>query len=203
MINEDDNDRIKISRTHKIILVTVLFVFFIFMAFRGQWYQGLLVINIALHYREFIEFFTDFNDEYYPRKNAKDIVKNNTTPNTTPDTILDTEPIKTNGKSAYSDLYDIDEDYDMTSENFIANNFYEQLYNKYERDINRKESFKTNINLSVVSNKDLLDYDIFSIENHNRSKRFYQRSKTKYPNDDIKLYNVIDLNKNMNWWEFT
>ena len=93
------------------------------------------------------------------------------------------------------------------NENRVAEGFYKQLYdNTHENNIIKKskpfnnENF-INYKLGEIDSYDLADFDAFSKLKFQKNQKINIRSKTLYPNDDIKLMNNIDLNHNIPWWQ--
>jgi hypothetical protein len=60
---DDYHNNIVLSGRDKFFIVLFTLSLFLYMAYNQNWFQGLVVLNIALHYRDFIEYFTDFSDE--------------------------------------------------------------------------------------------------------------------------------------------
>tara|TARA_Y100000389_G_C17368000_1_gene467403 strand:+ start:301 stop:1020 length:720 start_codon:yes stop_codon:yes gene_type:complete len=229
-----DNNQIHLSGYVKIFYVLITVCLIIYLIKNDNWYQALIVLNIALHYRDFIEFFTDFSDEnLYPEHLLKSHEKdklNSKLPVLLNETFSG-EKNNTAGpsnigishtyNSYYDELYDtnVGEELHYSSffnnntnikkkntENVIAEKFYQQLYNKYERDIKNKSNinFKENFinyKLGETDPSKINDFGSFSKLKFQRDQKIYSRAKTPYPNDDIKLMNHVDLNYKTNWWE--
>ena len=57
------NNQIYLTGSIKLLIVLVTLCVCMYLVYTDNWFQGLLVLNISLHYRDFIEYFTDFSDE--------------------------------------------------------------------------------------------------------------------------------------------
>lgn len=207
----------------KLLIVIITVCISLCLVFTGNWFQGLLVLNISLHYRNFIDFFTDFTDETLQsacQENNKILEKFSENSELGPANIelsntytkLYNELYGDNNTPQYSSFYNnnvnidkIIKNYD--NENRVAEGFYKQLYdNTHENNIIKKskpfnnENF-INYKLGEIDSYDLADFDAFSKLKFQKNQKINIRSKTLYPNDDIKLMNNIDLNHNIPWWQ--
>ena len=52
------NNRINLTGNVKMLIVFFIICICVYLIVNDNWFQGLLVLNISLHYRDFIEFFT-------------------------------------------------------------------------------------------------------------------------------------------------
>jgi len=117
-MQNDDSKGIYLSKNFKILYVFLITCIIIYLINTNNWYQGLIVLNISLHYRDFICFFTDYSDEII---SSKCYTTDNNTYNTTND--IKSEkftgvPISTEGPSNigvsdtynkyYEKIYDVD-----------------------------------------------------------------------------------------------
>lgn len=206
-INDDGNIRsIKINKSFKILYVTLVIGLVIYLIVTDNWYQGLIVLNIALNYRDFISFFTDFSEETVITRNQdfkckrrddiEDIIKLNEKYGPANINLSDSYDDYSNNMYANTDIDNKDLSYyDYFIEQKNNETFYKNLYNKHE-----KENFIT-YKLGETNISNLNGFDSFSTSAFQRDKKIYENSKLPYPNDDIKLMNLIDLNTNLNWWE--
>jgi hypothetical protein len=234
----------------KLLIVIVTVCISLLLVYNDNWFQGLLVLNISLHYRDFIDFFTDFSDEMVTAKSqlheSDDVNPNE--PFYEPENL---GPANIDLSNTYNELYsdyNIGEDSHIPqyssfynnnvninniiknnnnndNENFVAEKFYQQLYYKHEknnniiknldqRNVNTtplpsknlkpfcNENF-TNYKLNEINTDTLTDFGSFSKLKFQKDQKINIRSKTLYPNDDIKLMNHIDLNHNIPWWQLS
>ena len=222
------NNQIRLSGGVKLLIVLITFCISLYLVFTDNWFQGLLVLNISLHYRDFIEYFTDFTDEIvYPEHVLKSQENGRNLEKFTGDDESLLGPANIELSNAYDQLYDNNTNntlqyssfYDNNvninkiknnnyNENLVAENFYQQLYDKHEKNITqnskpfRHENF-INYKLGEVDPNTLTDFGSFSKLKFQRDQKIINRSKTNYPNDDIKLMNHIDLNYNIPWWQLS
>jgi hypothetical protein len=217
------NNQIRLSGGVKLLIVLITFCISLYLVFTDNWFQGLLVLNISLHYRDFIEYFTDFSDEIiFPERALKSQEKSKNLENFTGDdeSLLGPANIKLsntynqlydNNTLQYSSFYDNNVNINKIKNNneiVVAENFYQQLYDKHEKNITqnskpfRHEKF-INYKLGEVDPNTMTDFDSFSKLKFQRNQKTMENSRKNYPNDDIKLMNHIDLNYNIPWWQLS
>ena len=184
----------------KLLIVIITVCISLCLVFTGNWFQGLLVLNISLHYRNFIDFFTDFTDETLQsacQENNKILEKFSENSELGPANIelsntytkLYNELYGDNNTPQYSSFYNnnvnidkIIKNYD--NENRVAEGFYKQLYdNTHENNIIKKskpfnnENF-INYKLGEIDSYDLADFDAFSKLKFQKNQKINIRSKT-------------------------
>jgi hypothetical protein len=217
------NNQIRLSGGVKLLIVLITFCISLYLVYNDNWFQGLLVLNISLHYRDFIEYFTDFSDEIiFPERALKSQEKSKNLENFTGDdeSLLGPANIKLsntynqlydNNTLQYSSFYDNNVNINKIKNNneiVVAENFYQQLYDKHEKNITqnskpfRHENF-INYKLGEVDPNTMTDFDSFSKLKFQRNQKTMENSRKNYPNDDIKLMNHIDLNYNIPWWQLS
>lgn len=55
----------------KLIIVILVLTSCIILIYHKNWFQALVLLNISMRYRDFIEFFSDFDDEVLVKDNIK------------------------------------------------------------------------------------------------------------------------------------
>jgi hypothetical protein len=226
------NNQIRLSGGVKLLIVLITFCISLYFVYTGNWYQGLLVLNISLHYRDFIEYFTDFSDEIiYPEHALKSQEKGRNLEKFTGDdeSLLGPANIElsntynqlynqlygnnTDNTLQYSSFYDNNVNINKIknnnyNENVVAENFYQQLYDKHEKNITqnskpfRHENF-INYKFGEVDPNTMTDFGSFSKLKFQKDQKIMRRAEQPYANDDIKLMNHIDLNHNIPWWQLS
>ena len=156
------NNQIYLTGSIKLLIVLVTLCVCMYLVYTDNWFQGLLVLNISLHYRDFIEYFTDFSDEMiYPEHllKSKEREKNiegfsgNINPLLGPANIEITDTYNNYYNELYDDNVNNELQYssyfnkninkikqDLNHENNVAENFYNQLFNKHEKKILNKSN---------------------------------------------------------------
>lgn len=223
------NNQIHLTGNTKLLIVLVTLCICMYLIYTDNWFQGLLVLNISLHYRDFIEYFTDFSDEIvYPEHllKSKEKEKNTEHFSNNMDSLFGPSNIEISDtyNQYYNDLYDsnvndtlqyssfynnnknINDIQNSNNENNVAENFYNQLFNKHEKKIIKKpflnEQF-LHYKLGEVEPEKINDFDSFSKLKFQRDQKIYERAKQPFANDDIKLMNHVDLNHNIPWWQLS
>ena len=241
MTNIHDNDII-LSGYNKIFLVVFVISICLFIGIKyNNWFQALLILNMSLHYRDFIDFFTDFSDEtlIHKTKNNKnnniliedysdniktldnnkmpsninisdkynnyinELYGNNidqylkykiySNPNIKKENIIEETAISSNPDS----LSELNKKKLIDNENIIIEKFYNQLYSKYENNINQNQNRKDNSD--NVTN--LNHFDSISKLQYDRDQMYFNRYLEPYSNDDIKIMSSYEFNQNIPWWE--
>lgn len=222
------NNQIYLTGNTKLLIVLVTLCFFMYMVYNDNWFQGLLILNISLHYREFIEYFTDFSDEIiYPEHllKSKEKEKNIEGFSGNINSLLGPANIDITDtyNNYYNELYDDNVNNELqyssyfnnninkikqhiNDENNVAENFYNQLFNKHEKKIlnksNNNEHF-VHYKLGETNSDDMNEFGSFSKLKFQRDQKIYNRAKQPFANDDIKLMSHIDLNHNIPWWQLS
>mgnify|MGYP006159591493 CR=1 FL=1 len=233
MLSLDNLDeRIFLQGSYKIIFVIFVFcIMLLIIITTGDWFKALLMLNISLHYRDFIKFFSDFNDEEIDLK----IINNNKDNKDNKDISLSNNNNEITLSNVDNESFQINlnqkkkERMSVPANIGITKNFNDYIENLYGSLIDYNINYNDNLpGLSSVpteniiiekfyndlydlnENNDINKYnnspnetliDPFSKAIFSRDQKYFNRYLEPFAADDIKILSTTNLNNNTEWWD--
>tara|TARA_B110000259_G_scaffold188470_1_gene247836 strand:+ start:51932 stop:52480 length:549 start_codon:yes stop_codon:yes gene_type:complete len=173
-----------LSKEIKIFIALIIVCTIGYLMYNKNWYQALIVMNISIHYKSFIEFFMDLDDEI--------IIKNSD------DNKFTYIPGKKKVKEDFSSESNIK--INKSYNNYMNNKSHTNEENNPTQYISHSIN---NIKDTIIDNHGANIYDMgyFSEQSYLRNKKINNRANNLYPNDDIKLMSHVELGLDTPWWE--